>query len=61
MKMSFKKITFLLGLLLISCHLMSCVERSSKAPQNEEYQGGFGGDGGHIHEPEVGLSAKVHD
>ncbi|HDV5773788.1 TPA: hypothetical protein ACVNTL_002222 [Legionella pneumophila] len=52
MKMSFKKITFLLGLLLISCHLMSCVERSSKAPQNEEYQGGFGGDGGHIHEPE---------
>lgn len=52
MKMSFKKITFLLGLLLISCHLMSCVERSSKVPQNEEYQGGFGGDGGHIHEPE---------
>jgi ABC-type oligopeptide transport system substrate-binding subunit len=53
MKMRFKKITFLLGLLLLSCHLMSCVERSSKAPQKEEYQGGgFGGDGGHIHEPE---------
>lgn len=52
MNMGFKKIIVLIGAFLLGCSLMSCAKNTpAPAHPEEKYQGGFGGDGGHIHEP----------
>lgn len=52
MTMGFKKIIVLIGVFLLGCSLMSCAKNNPDTAHPEEgYQGGFGGDGGHLHEP----------
>lgn len=51
MNMGFKKILVLIGAFLLGCSLMSCTKTISTSAHPEEgYEGGFGGDGGHMHQ-----------
>jgi hypothetical protein len=53
MNSGFKKMVVLIGVFLLGCSLMSCAKNTPApaAHPEEGYQGGFGGDGGHVHEP----------
>lgn len=54
MNSGLKKMVVLIGVFLLGCSLMSCAKNTpAPAPAHPEegYQGGFGGDGGHVHEP----------
>lgn len=51
MNRGFKKISVLIGVFLLGCSLMSCAKITPAPAHPEEgYEGGFGGDGGHMHQ-----------
>ncbi|HBD9275159.1 TPA: hypothetical protein KLD64_001209 [Legionella pneumophila] len=51
MNIRFKKIWVFIGVFLLGCNLISCATKTSTKTHPEEgYEGGFGGDGRHMHQ-----------
>lgn len=51
MNIRFKKIWLIIGVFLLGFSLVSCAKTTSTKTHPEEgYEGGFGGDGGHMHQ-----------